>query len=169
MFHSRFPGLALGLRRGGGGLLALADTIRPNAADTMAKLRALGVRETVMLTGDNRTTAEAVARAVGITRIEAEVLPEKKAAIVKRLQVDGRRVAIVEVVDSGRGMEPDILQRAFEPFFTTDSPKHTGLGLTEVRGFVHRQGGSVDIDSVPGRGTTVRLVFPAQAVPAGPA
>ena len=48
----------------------------------------------VMLTGDNRTTAEAVARAVGIDRVEADVLPDQKAAVVKRLQEQGERVAM---------------------------------------------------------------------------
>jgi Cu+-exporting ATPase len=48
----------------------------------------------VMLTGDNRTTAEAVARAVGIDRVEADVLPDQKAAVVKRLQANGERVAM---------------------------------------------------------------------------
>ena len=56
-------------------------------------MQAEGLR-VVMLTGDSRVTAEAVARAVGIDQVEAEVLPEQKAAVVKRLQAEGRRVAM---------------------------------------------------------------------------
>jgi Cu+-exporting ATPase len=75
------------------GLLGVADPVRPTAADAIRTLHADGIR-IVMLTGDNRTTAEAVARAVGIDRVEADVLPDQKAAAVKRLQEEGRRVAM---------------------------------------------------------------------------
>jgi P-type Cu+ transporter len=75
------------------GLVAVADPIKPSTAEAIAALRASGVR-IVMLTGDNRTTAEAVARRLGIEEIEADVLPERKGLIVKRLQSEGRRVAM---------------------------------------------------------------------------
>ncbi|HEY9282304.1 MAG TPA: HAD-IC family P-type ATPase, partial [Pyrinomonadaceae bacterium] len=76
------------------GLLAVADEIKPESAEAVRALRSQGL-EVVMLTGDNRRTADAVARAVGITRVLAEVLPEGKAAEVERLKNDGRRVAMV--------------------------------------------------------------------------
>jgi Cu+-exporting ATPase len=75
------------------GLIGVADPIKPSAAEAIRTLHAEGIR-TVMLTGDNRTTAEAVAKAVGIDRVEADVLPQEKAAVVKRLQADGERVAM---------------------------------------------------------------------------
>jgi Cu+-exporting ATPase len=75
------------------GLLVVADPVKGTAREAIAALRAEGVR-TVMLTGDNRTTAEAVARAVGIDEVEADVLPAQKAAVVKRLQDAGARVAM---------------------------------------------------------------------------
>ena len=75
------------------GLVGVADRVKPGAADAIRALEAEGLR-VVMLTGDSRVTAEAVARAVGIGQIEAEVLPEQKAAVVSRLQAEGRRVAM---------------------------------------------------------------------------
>jgi P-type Cu+ transporter len=75
------------------GLLGVADPIKPSSMDAIRELRAQGIR-IVMLTGDNRTTAEAVARQLGIDEYEAEVLPAKKAEVVKRLQAEGRMVAM---------------------------------------------------------------------------
>jgi Cu+-exporting ATPase len=76
------------------GLLAAADRLRPEAAATVAALRRLGL-EVVMLTGDARRTAEAIARQAGVSRVAAEVLPEEKAAQVARFQAEGRLVAMV--------------------------------------------------------------------------
>ena len=76
------------------GILALADTIKPNAKEALEELHRMGI-EVVMLTGDNRRTAEAIAQEVGIDRILAEVLPEHKAQEVKKLQGEGKVVAMV--------------------------------------------------------------------------
>ena len=75
------------------GLIAVADPVKATTPEALAALRAAGVR-IVMLTGDNRTTAEAVARRLGIDEVEAEVLPEQKSAVVKRLREQGRVVAM---------------------------------------------------------------------------
>ncbi|HEX2173183.1 MAG TPA: heavy metal translocating P-type ATPase [Dehalococcoidia bacterium] len=76
------------------GIVAAADTVRPSAVEAVARLRQLGI-ETVMMTGDNRRTGEVVARQVGIERVFAEVLPQDKADGVKRLQGEGKFVAMV--------------------------------------------------------------------------
>ncbi len=75
------------------GLIGVADPIKPSTQDAIRALHEEGI-QVIMLTGDNRTTAEAVAKKLGIDRIEAEVLPEQKASIVKQLQAEGRIVAM---------------------------------------------------------------------------
>ena len=76
------------------GLVALADTIRPEVESAIAALRGLGIRRLLLLTGDRREVAAAVARQLGID-FEAEVLPEQKIRVVERLQREGRVVAMV--------------------------------------------------------------------------
>ena len=75
------------------GAIAIADPIKSSAPSAIQELKAAGLR-IVMLTGDNRTTAQAVAAKLGITDVEAEVLPEEKSRIVERLRSEGRIVAM---------------------------------------------------------------------------
>ena len=84
----------LGVEKQVVGLIALADTIKPKAKEALEKLHNMGI-EMVMITGDNRRTAEAIARQLGIDRVLSEVLPEHKAREVKKLQKAGRVVAMV--------------------------------------------------------------------------
>ncbi|MEV6684224.1 heavy metal translocating P-type ATPase [Streptomyces sp. NPDC051130] len=76
------------------GVLSVADAVKGTSAEAVAQLRALGLTP-VLLTGDNRAAAEAVAREVGIDEVIAEVLPQEKVEVVRRLQAEGRTVAMV--------------------------------------------------------------------------
>jgi len=74
---------------------------------------------------------------------------------------EGGNFVGVEIADTGTGMPPDVVARAFEPFFTSKGPgKGTGLGLSIVYGFVRQSGGSAAISSEVGRGTAVTLLLP---------
>ncbi len=77
-----------------------------------------------------------------------------------------RRYVAITVTDAGSGMPPDVAERASEPFFTTkEVGKGSGLGLSQVFGFVSQCDGFVDVQTAPGRGTTVRLLLPALEEP----
>ncbi len=76
------------------GILTVADTVKEGSAEAIGRMRRMGL-EVVMITGDNERTAQAIARQVGIDRVLAEVLPERKAAEVERLKARGRQVAMV--------------------------------------------------------------------------
>jgi Cu2+-exporting ATPase len=76
------------------GLVAVADTIKPSAHETLGRFKEMDI-EAVMITGDNKRTAEAVARELGIERVFSEVLPADKARYVQQLQAEGKRVAMV--------------------------------------------------------------------------
>ena len=76
------------------GVVAVADTPKPTSAEAVRQFQALGI-DVVMLTGDNQRTAQAVGRALGVTQVIAEVLPQDKERVVAQLQADGKRVAMI--------------------------------------------------------------------------
>lgn len=76
--------------------------------------------------------------------------------------LEGKQYLSVVVSDNGKGMEPDVLAQAFEPFFTTDQGQHrSGLGLSMVYGFAQQSGGRIHLASQPGQGTEAQLILPA--------
>jgi signal transduction histidine kinase len=81
-----------------------------------------------------------------------------------RLQPRGAAV-VVEVADNGAGIQPEHREKIFLPFYTT-KPTGTGLGLAIVKKVMDLHGGEIEIDSAPGRGTTIRLVIPRSPLPA---
>jgi nitrogen-specific signal transduction histidine kinase len=103
----------------------------------------------------------------GVLRIETRraVLPEEHRAATGAS--DGRQWACLSVEDTGAGMDDATRQRMFEPFFTTKSSgKGTGLGMATVYGLVKQHNGVIDVDSVPGRGTRIKVYLPAVAAAA---
>lgn len=77
------------------GIIAIADSIRPTAAATIKRLRHLGIEQIVMLTGDNQRTADSVAQQLGVDQVYAELLPEDKVNVIRRLQQQYQTVAMV--------------------------------------------------------------------------
>ncbi len=101
---------------------------------------------------------DSLPKAGGVITVTAENLVLAPADTEQALQ--GEFVAI-RVNDTGSGIAPDVLPKVFDPFFTTkDASRGSGLGLSQVHGFVHQSGGTVTIGSELGKGTTVTLYFP---------
>jgi signal transduction histidine kinase len=88
-----------------------------------------------------------------------DAIPAAGVITIRTRQKDGE--AIVEVIDNGAGMTPEVKERCLEPFFTTKGDHGTGLGLAMVFGIIKRHQGTLEIDSDLGRGTTLRIRLPA--------
>jgi signal transduction histidine kinase len=111
-----------------------------------------------------RNTGEAMPQG-GTLAITAANVDESEAAEDRSRALTPGQYVVLAVADTGAGMAPEVAERAFEPFFSGQSlAEKTGLGLSMVYGFAKQSGGTVALESVKGRGTTVRLYLPrAQA------
>ena len=122
-------------------------TAAPDGATT-------GAATTSAATTGAATTSAAMTGGDGAPpRVRVRVTPTPAGALTPAV--------VLEVADSGPGMTPDVLARATEPFFrTATTPGGSGLGLAIVAGIITQHGGTLDLDSLPGRGTTVRVTLP---------
>lgn len=89
------------------GIIAVADTVRPEAASTIARLKRMGIQEIIMLTGDNARTGQSIATELGITKVYAELLPEDKIDVIRSLQ---RQYQTVVMVGDGINDAPALAQ-----------------------------------------------------------
>ena len=140
----------------------LGPLVRQAAAEARHRQQAVGITTEVdslpLIAGDPLALREALDHLLANA---LEAAPEgSQVLLVARM--DGGD-AVVTVSDSGSGMTTGVQERVFEPFFTT-KPGAKGLGLCLVQGIVARHGGQIDIESAPGRGTTVRIRFPVEGV-----
>jgi signal transduction histidine kinase len=87
-------------------------------------------------------------------------MPEGGRILISATKVKFEDNVEIAVADTGVGVPADILPHVFEPFFTTKRGKGTGLGLSISQAYVHSHGGAIRLESLPGRGTTVRLTLP---------
>lgn len=79
------------------------------------------------------------------------------------VDIDGKSGLVIKVSDTGVGMSSEVAERIFDPFFTTKGGEGTGLGLSVSQKLIKRQGGSIFVDSKPGRGTTFTVWLPEAA------
>jgi signal transduction histidine kinase len=90
-----------------------------------------------------------------------DAMPEGGTITIRTRVINGGKTSVVvEVIDTGIGMSEETRRRCLEPFYTTKGERGTGLGLAGVYGMVQRQNGQLEIESVLGKGTTIRMIFP---------
>ncbi|MGH7308039.1 MAG: hybrid sensor histidine kinase/response regulator [Candidatus Rokuibacteriota bacterium] len=136
----------------------LRQAIRATAAQRPGAQFHTELASLPLISGDARGLQQALAH---ILTNAVEAAPDGSGVTVAA-QMEGGE-AVLSVTDVGSGMTPGAQARIFEPFFTT-KPGATGLGLCLAHGIVARHGGQIEVDSVAGRGTTVRVKFPVEGV-----
>jgi Cu+-exporting ATPase len=124
------------------GLLAFGDAIKPEAAEAVARLKALGLR-TVMLTGDNRGSGQAVARQLGLDEVKAELLPGDKAAVIEAMRQQGQ---VVAMVGDGLNDAPSLVAADVGLSMATGTDvAMEAAGITLMRGDVRLVADAIDI------------------------
>jgi len=166
---SRLPRAAFRPERVNDILVELADFVRPSITNK-------GIR---LVVNPDESDPEAVCDAIllrqaliNLLRNAVDAIPEGEGQIqmttrVRPAESGGRDLVEISVEDSGRGIPEELLPRIFEPFFTTKKDG-TGLGLALVQRAVEEHGGELRCNSVPGKGTTFRLIIPARPAGGGP-
>lgn len=128
-----------------------------------SRIRASSARVEIQSTQPQRvrvSSSELASALVNLIVNSLDALPREGGWVVVRTG-GGEGRAWIEVEDNGHGMSPEVQRRLFTVFFTTKGEAGTGLGLATVAAFVRRQGGTIDVRSAPGRGTCIKLSFPA--------
>ena len=146
----------------------LADVIRQTLKPLQPRLQRAQVDLALGLDEDARASLDSARMVRALHNLVANALDAMRGG--GRLDIRCRRVngtSEISVRDSGCGMSDEVRRRVFEPFFTHGKTHGTGLGMAIVQKIVEEHGGSVQVDSAPGRGTTVTLALPAAAHPAG--
>jgi PAS domain S-box-containing protein len=137
------------------------DLTRPRWSD-QAQATGAQIRVETRLHGDPTIAGDAAELREALTNLifnAADALSEG-GTITLTTREQGEQV-LLSVSDTGPGMSAEVRQRCLEPFFTTKGERGTGLGLAMVYGIIQRHGGTLEIDSAPGQGTTIRIGFPA--------
>ncbi len=100
----------------------------------------------------------------GTLTLETSLVEFDVESAQRQLEARPGQFVCLRISDTGRGMSPDVLEHLFEPFFTTkEVGQGTGLGLASAYGIIHQHNGWVNVESIVGRGTTLRLYFPLSA------
>lgn len=118
-----------------------------------------GIHQIVMNLGTN--AAHAIGKANGTIHVSLRGQRITETRTMSVGSVVPGRYAVIEVTDSGRGIEPETIEKMFEPYFTTKTTEGTGLGLSVVHGIVNGHEGAIDVESVLARGTTFRVYLPS--------
>jgi len=135
-----------------------AEIARPRTASRVAGRISRIVEEPGLPHPVKGRSADIVSAIVNLVVNAIDAMPNGGNITLRTGESDG--ASFVQVADDGPGMPPEVESRIFEPFFTTKGAEGTGLGLAMVYACMQRHGGSVKVETAPGRGTTFTLSFP---------
>ena len=143
-------------------LAPVVETFAAEGAGRGVRVAGRGLDRELVATVDGQRLRQVFANVVKNAVDATERVPEGRVDVTLHRRA---AAAVVEVADNGVGIQPEHRERIFLPFYTT-KPTGTGLGMAIVKKIMDLHGGEIEIDSVPGRGTSVRLVIPLSPLPA---